>query len=240
MDPNQPQTGRCDNVHSEDKESRFGICWKFQYRVGLFRFSEMDLSTSTWTANKCGNVQVKAVANADNAVPESDYGNNELTATVSIKCPSGSLTVTIYPAEVRTQAAIWRLTSGSDTSWHSSGDTISNIPVDSYTIQFNDVTGWTKPSDMAITINEGPNSESGTYTSEGEVDAEFYAISSWPEGVYKPRSVIQPTVWVKNTGDVTHEFFVSMYIENWDNPKKNYTTYESIIVMENKSYQRRI
>jgi subtilase family serine protease len=141
----------------------------------------------------------------------------------------GSLTVTINPSEVRSQAR-WRLTSGLDTSWHSSGDTVSNIPVDSYTIQFNDISGWTKPSDIAVTINEGSNSEYETYTSKGEVDAEFYDISSWPEGVYKPCRVIQPTVWVKNTGDVTHEFFVSMYIENWDNPKKNYTEYGPIIV----------
>ena len=41
----------------------------------------------TWTANKCGDVQVKAVADATNAVTESDEGNNERTETVGIKCP---------------------------------------------------------------------------------------------------------------------------------------------------------
>ena len=41
----------------------------------------------TWTANKCRDVQVKAVADATNAVTESDEGNNERTETVGIKCP---------------------------------------------------------------------------------------------------------------------------------------------------------
>ena len=40
----------------------------------------------TWTANKCGNVQVKAAADATNAVDESNEGNNEKTKTVSVAC----------------------------------------------------------------------------------------------------------------------------------------------------------
>ena len=43
--------------------------------------------TFTWKANKCGNVKVKAVADATNIVDESNEGNNEGTVTVSIECP---------------------------------------------------------------------------------------------------------------------------------------------------------
>ncbi|NQE45143.1 hypothetical protein C5S31_03850 [ANME-1 cluster archaeon GoMg2] len=43
--------------------------------------------TFTWTTNKCGNVQVKAVADATNAVSESNEGNNEKTKTMSVACP---------------------------------------------------------------------------------------------------------------------------------------------------------
>jgi hypothetical protein len=77
----------------------------------------------------------------------------------------GSLTVTIYPSDVRSEAR-WKLTSGPDTNWHSSGETISNIPVGSCTIRFKDVSGWTKPSDKGVTITEGSNSQSGMYTQE--------------------------------------------------------------------------
>ena len=66
---------------------------------------------------------------------------------------TGSLKVTIYPSEVRSNAR-WKLTSGPDTNWHSSGYTITNIPVGSYTIRFKDVSGLNKPSDKTATITE--------------------------------------------------------------------------------------
>ena len=40
-----------------------------------------------WTADKCGNIQVKAVADATNAVIESNEGNNQKIETVSVVCP---------------------------------------------------------------------------------------------------------------------------------------------------------
>jgi subtilase family serine protease len=42
--------------------------------------------TFTWMVNKCGNVQVKAVADATNAVAESNEENNARTETVSVIC----------------------------------------------------------------------------------------------------------------------------------------------------------
>ena len=41
----------------------------------------------TWTANKCGNIQVKAVADATNVVIESNEGNNQKIETVNVVCP---------------------------------------------------------------------------------------------------------------------------------------------------------
>ncbi|MCD6421905.1 hypothetical protein J7L13_00965, partial [bacterium] len=43
--------------------------------------------TFTWTANKCGNVQVKAVADANKNIEESDETNNEMEKSLNIKCP---------------------------------------------------------------------------------------------------------------------------------------------------------
>ena len=87
---------------------------------------------------------------------------SSLSGTGVAASQNGSLTVSIYPAEVRGEAR-WRLTSGPDTGWKQHGEMISNIPTGSYTLQFKDVTGWNKPSDKPITINPGANSESGTY-----------------------------------------------------------------------------
>jgi archaellum component FlaG (FlaF/FlaG flagellin family) len=44
--------------------------------------------TFTWTASKCGDLKVKAVADANNDVYESSGKNNDRTETVSIKCPT--------------------------------------------------------------------------------------------------------------------------------------------------------
>jgi PKD repeat protein len=86
-------------------------------------------------------------------------GTNSESGRYTLK--SGSLKVTIYPSEVRSNAR-WKLTS--DTTWHSSGDTISNIPIGSTkVIRFNDVSGWTKPYDMTITIKKGSNYKHNTY-----------------------------------------------------------------------------
>lgn len=76
--------------------------------------------------------------------------------------PIGSLTVTIDPSEIRGSAK-WRLTDGPDTDWKLSGDTISNISLGDYTLQFNEVSDWVKPLDSVITISQGNNSETGTY-----------------------------------------------------------------------------
>ncbi len=82
---------------------------------------------------------------------------------VQVLPPTGSLTVTINPAEVRSSAR-WRLTSGPDTTWKHSGETISNIPFGGpYTLTFTDVSGWRKPDDTSVSIAEGANSESGIY-----------------------------------------------------------------------------
>ncbi|RLB74469.1 MAG: hypothetical protein DRH15_15400, partial [Deltaproteobacteria bacterium] len=57
--------------------------------------------TFTWKANKCGNVKVKAVADATNAVDESNENNNERTKTIHIRCPDLKVeSVTYSPKKV--------------------------------------------------------------------------------------------------------------------------------------------
>jgi subtilase family serine protease len=55
----------------------------------------------TWTANKCGNVPVKAVADANNAVDEGgNDGNNDRTETINVICrekPTPEIIKVTYP-----------------------------------------------------------------------------------------------------------------------------------------------
>lgn len=94
---------------------------------------------------------------------------------------TGSLTVTIDPVGVRGSAK-WRLTSGPDTNWRESGDSLNNIPIGDYTLQFNEISGWQKPSDRTIIISEGSNAESGTYIRLPVITAR--TPSSGPPGTY--------------------------------------------------------
>ena len=79
--------------------------------------------------------------------------------------PTGSLTVYINPADARNQGAEWKLTSGPDTSYHDSGDTIVDLPTSSYTLYFRSLSGWNRPSSHndSITISADANSRTDTY-----------------------------------------------------------------------------
>jgi|GEM_PF-4845264 len=101
--------------------------------------------------------------------------SNSLAAQLS-DLTYGSLTVTINPSEVQS-SALWRLTSGPDTSWKQSGYPISNIPTGSYTLEFSSVAGWTNPASRTIAINEGANTEQGTYIQLGGVTVPFSPIA---------------------------------------------------------------
>jgi hypothetical protein len=75
--------------------------------------------------------------------------------------PVGSLTVTINPQSVAQTGAMWRLSEG---TWKRSGETISNLPVDIYTVEFQEVSNWVKPDNQKVFIEEGKNATlSGTY-----------------------------------------------------------------------------
>ncbi|MBN1817093.1 MAG: lamin tail domain-containing protein, partial [Sedimentisphaerales bacterium] len=75
----------------------------------------------------------------------------------------GSLTVTIEPADVRTEAR-WSI---DGTSWYESGQTVSPLAIGDYTVQYNDVTGWRTPADETVVVVSGQNtSTNGTYESQ--------------------------------------------------------------------------
>jgi len=77
----------------------------------------------------------------------------------------GSLQVTISPPEAVNAGGRWRRT---DTStWRSSGSTETDIPLGSYTVEFKDISGWTRPSDQFVTIDANQTAPvSGTYSQQ--------------------------------------------------------------------------
>ncbi|HPF98582.1 MAG TPA: hypothetical protein PLE77_00840, partial [Kiritimatiellia bacterium] len=84
-------------------------------------------------------------------------------------CPSpfGSVSCSITPAAAVSAGAQWKLLSGPDTGWKSSGATIANIPVGSYKLAFLDLSGWAKPPTTTVSVAAGQTtSTNGTYVQQ--------------------------------------------------------------------------
>ncbi|MHC4744769.1 MAG: chitobiase/beta-hexosaminidase C-terminal domain-containing protein, partial [Planctomycetota bacterium] len=74
------------------------------------------------------------------------------TTTGSYVEQKGSIKVDISPAAAVTAGAQWRLDGG---DWQNSGTTLSDLPVGGYTLEFKDITGWDKPENETVQINDG-------------------------------------------------------------------------------------
>jgi len=61
---------------------------------------------------------------------------------------TGNLIVTINPPDVRAQAR-WSI---DGTTWYESGQTVENLPVGTYTVQFAPVEGWDAPAAQDVTV----------------------------------------------------------------------------------------
>ncbi len=78
--------------------------------------------------------------------------------------PTGSVQVTVLPADAVTAGAQWMLDGGPD--WQSSGTTLTGISAGSHTINFSAVDGWSTPAAAPVTIVASTTTPaSGTYTS---------------------------------------------------------------------------
>ncbi|MBF0376652.1 MAG: formylglycine-generating enzyme family protein [Desulfamplus sp.] len=72
----------------------------------------------------------------------------------------GRLQVTLSPTDAITAGAKWRVDSG---EWQNSGATVSNLTAGTHTVDFKDITGWTKPDKTTIDIQAG---QTATLTKE--------------------------------------------------------------------------
>jgi major membrane immunogen (membrane-anchored lipoprotein) len=77
---------------------------------------------------------------------------------------TGSLKVTITPAAAAKAGAEWNVNGG---AWQKSGATVGNLPIGSYTVNFNTITGWTSPASRPVNIAYNKTaSAGGLYTEQ--------------------------------------------------------------------------
>ncbi len=82
-----------------------------------------------------------------------------------VSVPTGSLKVTLQPANARTAGAQWRVDGG---AWRVSGVTVADLSVGQHTVSFRPISGWSAPADRSVTIVDGlVTNETGTYTESG-------------------------------------------------------------------------
>ncbi len=76
---------------------------------------------------------------------------------------TGFLGMTIEPLGVRDAGAQWRRVG--TTTWRDSGATESSVPTGAQTVEFKDVSGWTKPANVSVTVVDGQTASfTGRYT----------------------------------------------------------------------------
>ncbi len=123
----------------------------------------------------------------------------------------GSVSVTITPPEAIAEGAMWRLTSGPDTSWHASGETISDVCVGTYYVKFKNIYGWIAPEKQTIEITEGSTATaSGNYeqiTEKGFVSVTITPPEAIAEGAQWRLTAGPDTSW-HGSGDVINDICV--------------------------------
>jgi len=93
---------------------------------------------------------------------------------------TGSLQVAISPRAVLGLGAQWRVDGG---PWHDSGDIEGPLYVGVHTVEFKQVTGWVKPADLDVQVNNNTTTIArGEYTLMPEASVvinEFMAVNSY-------------------------------------------------------------
>jgi hypothetical protein len=92
------------------------------------------------------------------AIPQPQQPSMQIQIQQNIPQPQtdaqlvGSVIVTIGPENVIGVGAMWRVDTG---PWQRSGETVSNLSLGTHTIDYSQVTNWTKPESQQIIIEEG-------------------------------------------------------------------------------------
>ncbi len=128
-----------------------GAQWR---RTGTSTWRNSDY-TETGLSPGSKTVEFKDVTSWDKPANASVTVSAGQTATMtkSYVRHTGSLTVTINPADARTAGAQWRRTG--TTTWRNSGTTESSINTGTYTVEFNALSSpWIKPANISVSITK--------------------------------------------------------------------------------------
>ncbi len=131
-------------------------------------------SSGYWssTTNPANTVYAWSVRFASGGVTNTEIGSKSQFFTPHVRAVRGghshissfgSLVISIEPAEARNAGAQWRRTN--TTAWRNSGDTETNVPTGTHAVEFKNVDGWTKPTNITLTIDaDKTTTATGTYT----------------------------------------------------------------------------
>ena len=105
-------------------------------------------------------------------------GDSELilkSGTVSTPALTGSLEVTLSPAEAISAGARWQVDGG---VWEPSGATVSGLSIGIHTVSFNTTSGWTAPTNQPATISANQmTSLTATYAPVISTDDHYIHLS---------------------------------------------------------------
>ncbi|EKD28224.1 MAG: hypothetical protein ACD_79C00380G0001 [uncultured bacterium] len=90
--------------------------------------------------NEAGTYTISLTVYDNNSNPKSNV--TQLIIQVNNR---NTITCFLEPQQVLNVGACWRLTTGADTSWKSSGEVLKNLANGIYTMTFKSVAGWVKP-----------------------------------------------------------------------------------------------
>lgn len=100
------------------------------------------------------------------------------SSTNSNTSTTGSLQVTIQPAEAVNSGAEWQVDGG---AWHPSGGMITGLSTGIHTVAFNTVNGWSAPGIQALMVNANSvATTTGTFTSTPASGLYFQNFNSTP------------------------------------------------------------
>ena len=112
-------------------------------------------------------VNYKAIAGwtAPASEPVTITNGQTLAITRNYTQQTGSLQVTISPANAVTAGAQWSVDGGA--TWRASAATVSGLPVGTATVTYKAVAGWTAPANASASISNGQiNTATGAYTQQ--------------------------------------------------------------------------
>ena len=133
---------------------------------------------------------------------------------------TGAISVNIEPVEAIGAGAKWKV-AGKD--WKESGDAENGLPLGEYTVEFFEVSGWTKPMDITSVVVRADQTESlmGTYTKNtGSLKVDIGPTEARDAG---GQWRINGGQWL-NSGDEIPEIEVGKYtiefsdLEGWNKP----------------------